>query len=293
MGSTVEECICCGSRDLEFATALWMPFVSHRAMNLAPMKIDRSFGLRTVPDGTAFSLCKSLMCHDCGHLFADYRFSETEMTNLYTEYRGSAYTALRETYEPGYAARNAVISEGIFYMQLVEDFLRPFVPESAIAVLDWGGDTGTNTPFRERRSLLHIFDPSVRDTGSDEILSFSEVPEDLTKYDLIVLSNVLEHIPFPSETLAAIRPFMSPETTLYVEVPLENLQRSALQSPYTGAHRKKYWHEHINFFTPTSMERLLTKAGFTVQASKILDLSSSHEEALGSAMVLLQYACKL
>jgi hypothetical protein len=271
-----------------------MPFVSHKAMALPPLKIDRSLGLATIPDGMAYALCKSMMCRQCGHLFVDYRFSDAEMSALYGDYRGRIYTELRESYEPGYSERNKVINDGASYLDQVEDFLDGFVPESDIAVLDWGGDTGTNTPFKERRAFLHIFDPSAKSADIADA-SFSSVPAESAEslvYDLIVLSEVLEHIPFPGDSLRAIRPFMSSSTILYVEVPLERLQQSATGFPYSGADKKKYWHEHINFFTSRSMEILLNRSGYTVLSRKILDLSASHEKALGSALNLLQFACR-
>ena len=287
-----DSCVCCESQDLESSPALWMPFVSDMAMGLAPLRIDKSLGLVTVPDGTAYALCKSLMCRQCGHLFVDYRFSDSEMHSLYSNYRGPVYTELRDSYEPGYKERNAKISEGVPFLKEVEEFLEVFVPESGIAVLDWGGDTGINSPFRDRRSLLHIYDPSAKEAGRSDAVSFSEIPEERVQYDLIVLSEVLEHIPFPADTLCAIRPFLTPQTILYVEVPLERLQVGQSGPPYSGAERKKHWHEHINFFTPRSMELLLERSGFSIAASKIFDFSGSQTEALGSSGNLLQYACR-
>lgn len=293
MGRTVENCVCCRSDDLESSPALWMPFVSHKAMNLPPMRIDSGFGLRTIPEGTGYALCKSMMCRMCGHLFVDYRFSDAEMSNLYQDYRGAYYTELRERYEPGYIERNRVICEGISYVTEIEAFLADFVPDSGITILDWGGDTGTNTPFPKRRSLLHIYDPSAKNAGDEGAVSFSSIPKPPIAYDLIVLSNVLEHIPFPNETLSAIKPFMSSKTTLYVEVPLEGLQRDAMGPPYVGAASKKHWHEHINFFTKDSMNTLLLNAGFSIASASVVDHGNSHEKALGSASTLLLYACQL
>ena len=289
----MEQCLCCKAPDLDSSPAVWMPFVSHKAMGLPPLKIDRSLGLATIPDGTGYALCRSMMCRRCGHLFADYRFSEAEMARLYGNYRGDDYTELREFYEPGYAKRNQVICEGISYVPEIESFLSEFVPKSDIAVLDWGGDTGTNTPFAGRRSVLHIYDPSAKEADRSDAVSFSEKPSERIEYDVIVLSNVLEHIPFPEDTLNMILPFMTAKTTLYVEVPLERIQQGAEGPPYSGVTGKKHWHEHINFFTSKSMEILLENSGLSIVSRNVMDHSTSHEKALGSATVLLQYACKL
>lgn len=293
MGTTVETCVTCESGDIEASPAIWMPFISHRAMDLPPLTIDSSTGLTNIPDGIAYALCKSMLCRRCGHLFVDYRFSESEMTRLYTDYRGDIYAKIRGSYEPGYAEMNQTLCNGISYLAQVEEFLRGLLPTSDLAVLDWGGDTGINTPFADRRSLLHIFDPSAKDADVADAVTFSDIPDERIDYDLIVLSNVLEHIPFPSDTLKAVRPFMGPQTVLYVEVPLERLQQSAQGPPYTGANLKKHWHEHINFFTAESMGRLLDSCGFAVSAHATLDTSLWQEKVGVSAVSVLQFACIL
>lgn len=261
-------------------------------MDLPPFKIDSSTGLTNISDGTSYALCKSLTCRQCGHLFVDYRFSETEMARLYTDYRGDAYERIRDSYEPGYAEMNKTLREGVSYVSQVEDFLQDLMPDSPIAVLDWGGDTGINTPFTDRRSLLHIYDPSAKATNLADAVAFSAPPAKKVDYDLIVLSNVLEHIPFPGDTLDAILPFMNATTILYVEVPLERLQQEVTGPPYSGASRKKHWHEHINFFTIDSMKKLFDNCGLTVVAENIADISSWNEKSGVSALNILQFACR-
>lgn len=262
-------------------------------MGLPPLDIDATSGLTNLIYGRSYALCKSMMCRKCGHMFVDYRFSDREMESLYADYRGEEYVSLRESYEPGYTQRNKLLADGVAYLSQVEEFLDEFMPSSDIAILDWGGDTGVNTPFKGRRSSLHIFDPSDKATGLTDTLTFASVPSQRSIYDLIVLSNVLEHIPFPSETLNELMPFMGPETILYVEIPLEAIQQSAAGPPYSGAQNKKHWHEHINFFTPDSIEILLEKSGFTIVSKNLLDISDTHEESGISVVSLLQYACRL
>ena len=103
---TASQCVCCGSLKLDSAPAILMPFVAHRIFGWAPVVIDESWGLKTIPNGTAYTICKSLYCLDCGFLFLDMRFSDKELDALYTGYRDQAYTDLRESYEPGYTERN-------------------------------------------------------------------------------------------------------------------------------------------------------------------------------------------
>lgn len=241
-------------------------------MGLAPLTIDSSTGLTNIPYGVAYALCKSMMCRQCGHLFADYRFSDAEMARLYTDYRGELYEKTRDSYEPGYAEMNKTLLGGVPHMPKVEKFLEGFLPPTELAILDWGGDTGVNTPFAGRRSLLHIYDPSGRD-GTAGATTSSTIPSTGTEYDLIVLSHVLEHIPYPMSTLKEVLPFMGQQTVLYVEVPLERLQHDLAGPPYSGAHRKKHWHEHINFFTMESMRTLLSNAGLDVVCAQVADIT--------------------
>jgi len=109
MGSTVDYCLCCGSRDLIANPAIWMPFIADRAMGLPPMEITDAMQLRTIKKGTGYALCKSLFCKSCGHLFANYRFDDEEMSQLYKDYRGREYCSLRAQYEPGYASQNSAL----------------------------------------------------------------------------------------------------------------------------------------------------------------------------------------
>jgi len=154
-----DACICCGGQSLEKSPAILMPFVAHRVFGWAPVEIDDSWGLRTILNGNAYSICNSVSCLDCGMLFLDIRFSDPEMEALYSGYRQAEYTALRDHYEPGYAERNDTLNQGIGFIPEIEAFLTPFLP-LPVRVLDWGGDTGINTPFKSASTLFHVYDIS-------------------------------------------------------------------------------------------------------------------------------------
>ena len=90
-------CVCCVNSSLNKSPAIVMPFVAHRAFGWAPVTIDDSWGLKTIKSGTAYTVCNTLFCPDCGFLFLDMRFSEEELAGLYDGYRNAEYTDLRET----------------------------------------------------------------------------------------------------------------------------------------------------------------------------------------------------
>jgi hypothetical protein len=279
------QCVCCGSRRLNSAPALLMPFIADRAFGWEPVVIDDSWGLKTIRNGTAYSICRSLSCDDCGFLFLDIRFSASELENLYRDYRGEAYTRLREHYEPGYTLRNETLNAGADYIDAVEAFLRPHLA-GPIVVLDWGGDTGKNTPFRGEAKTVDVFDISSKATLPG-VASVDKVEALSKHYSLVVCSNVLEHVPYPSDLLFEIQEAMDEDTILYIEVPFETLIRTNPDMQDLPK-KKKYWHEHINFYSRQSLRRLLNNVGFEIVAAETLEVKTGN-----GAAFFFQLACKL
>jgi hypothetical protein len=276
------QCVCCGNQTLKKAPAVLMPFVAHRAFDWAPVVIDESWGLSTIKSGNAYTICKSLLCCRCGLIFLDIRFSDEELAKLYEDYRGARYTELRELYEPGYAERNIKLEAGVDYLPDVEAFLSPHL-DFPLAILDWGGNTGQNTPFKDRSKIVHIYDIS----NKEAIASIRVVKKEealANKYKLIVCSSVLEHAPYPLELLWEISEVMLHDTILYIEVPLEDIM---LRNEKDLHILKKHWHEHINFFSETSLRHLIENAGLTVLALNKLKVTAG-----GKSSWVFQLACK-
>lgn len=256
-----KRCVACDGERLGHVPAVLMPFIADRIFGWRPTQISPEWGLRDMPAGMACSICKTMMCEDCGMLFLDMRFDDEEMAALYGDYRGEAYTADRDRFEPGYAARNAIMLEGSDYIDQIEAILEPYLAPRP-RVLDWGGDTGVNTPFRSRAAQLDIYDISSRPM----VQGARAVDPDAVKtnvYDLIVFANVLEHVPYPRESLREIANAMRPETTLYVEVPHEEVVR-IWDDPAQRLDRKRHWHEHINFFTTSALDAVFRDVGLNV-----------------------------
>lgn len=260
-----------------------MPFIAHRAFGWKPVVIDKSWGLKTVKNGMAYSICNSFLCLNCFHLFLDIRFGDDEMNRLYAHYREKDYCDLREKYEPGYKKRNEKLQRGYSYLKEVEIFLKPFL-KNRPAILDWGGDSGKNTPFQSSCRLLHIYDISKRPVIGKAV-RINKNQTSSTKYDLIVCSHVLEHAPYPKDILNDARSAMNKSTVLYIEFPYENLIRTT-KNKNTLHQLKKHWHEHINFFNERSITELLSNAGFKILKLKKLQISGE------AADYVFQIACK-
>jgi hypothetical protein len=253
-----EQCICCGSRDLAASPAVLMPFVAKRVLGHDPVEVTENWGLRDLRRGTAYTLCNSLQCRECGTLFLDYRFTDEQMAALYSGYRDAAYTLQRDRYEAGYANTMAVdYAHRHAYIAGVEDWLAPRLP-ACPRVLDWGGGDGTNTPFLGKGTI------HVHDISGVPVVAGAEQVElgllDQCDYDVVTCCQVLEHAPSPLDLVGEIALRLSQRTLLYIEVPHEQLMR---EHPGTRdlAKLKRHWHEHVNFFTETGLRRLLDRAG--------------------------------
>ncbi|MBC3437621.1 class I SAM-dependent methyltransferase [Pseudomonas sp. BW16M2] len=275
-----QQCICCGGVQLQRSPAVLMPFVSHRALGLAPVLIDEQWGLKSIPQGMAYCLCNTLHCSQCELLFLDIRFSDREMACLYDGYYGEAYEALREHYEPGFKARNLALRAPSELMGLTIDYVLQYL--SPVRILDWGGGDGTNTPFKGDGYQTDIFDidrkPTVVGTRS-----VAKGDVEGVAYDLIVCRQVLEHVPYPTDVLAEIRQCMGDETLLYVELPHEALM---VGNQALSPSQKRHWHEHINFFSPAALANLFLACGF-----KLLNVQSTpigSDPRLSSASRILQ-----
>ncbi len=252
-------CICCGSQNLAKSPAVLMPFVAYRVFGHEPFDILPEWGFRDLRPGTAYTLCNSLQCRECGMLFLNYRFTDTQMASLYAGYRDARYTRERDRFEPGYAATAAPgFEKRSAYIAGVERWLAPHLPGRP-AVLDWGGGNGLNSPFLGRAAILHVLDISAVACveGAESVR-----PEEFGRqhYDLLACSEVLEHVPYPLELLKAMLPAVGTETLLYLEVPYEALMREFPGSREL-APRKRHWHEHINFFNLDALVCLLERVG--------------------------------
>ena len=257
-------CPCCEGTDLARGPAVLMPFVAYRVFGWEPVAVTPDWGLRDLPPGHAHSVCATLMCRGCHLLFLDMRFDDSEMAALYVGYRGPAYTAARARFEPDYEARNAIIEAGSGYIPAVEALIAPHLGDAPLRVLDWGGDTGLNTPFRGRAAVHDVLDisnkpavPGARRVTPDEVRAGA--------YDLVVSSNVLEHVPEPGALLAEMAAALGPGTVLYLEVPHEEVVRCE-PDPAARPARKRHWHEHVNFFTEAALDAMLARAGLSAVA---------------------------
>ena len=282
-------CVCCNSVRLCSSSSILMPFIAQRIFSWRPTLISEKWKLNTVKSGKAYSVCNSLLCMDCNFLFVDMRFDDQELSRLYFNYRDENYTNLRNKYEPGYKLINKVINLPNNYIKKVEKFLSTFFT-SQINILDFGGDDGKNTPFKDTKNIIHIYDISKKPTVNNCIkVNKSNM---LKKYNLVIFSNVIEHISYPQLIINEIKKLLNKNSILYIELPLEKIMKKMWGGQVTKIEQlrclknKKHWHEHINFFSKKSLFKLFNCCGLKIIKMNILLVENYKKDEV------VQIACK-
>jgi len=260
-------CPVCLSDLLKKKPAILMPFIAKRIFDWEPVVINDEDNFKTLDSGKSYSVCNSVYCENCKLLFLDMRFNDEEMNNLYRDYRNDVYINLRELFEKGYAERNNILSKQIHYMNLIEEFISINCDSSFHNLLDWGGESGINTPFLKKMSVKkYIYDISKNKINND-IVYLESI--DNKKFDLITCIHVFEHVPYPLKALKELILNLNDNGHIYIEVPKESIIDDKLLDVKI-LNNKKHWHEHINFYSIKSLSELIKNAGLT-----LIDISSS------------------
>lgn len=254
------------------------PFIAKRVWDLKP------FAVRLVS------------CKKCNLYFFNPRLEPEEESRLYSGYRGPEYQKMRRAFEPWYTPRfNASITAPEFLKvrkaKVTEILGANLAGKMPSKILDFGGAQGELV-----QNLLPGATPYVYDVSGVAPLEGVQVCADLEScrshdFDLIISSNVLEHVGSPREIVRQMRGVAGAGTKLWVEVPFESpssgtlLARRFIQQLVLLALRPRvaFWlakpgmlslmHEHVNFFGLPALQSLLASSGWEVANSGTYDLN--------------------
>lgn len=154
------------------------------------------------------------------------------------------------------------------------DTFEELLPRDRRRILDVGSGPGFFLLHGKQRgwSTLGI-EPSAQAAAHSRGLGLDIVEEflapvnaaELGRFDVVHMSEVLEHIPDPAAMLKTVRDLLAPSGVLCVLVPND-------YNPFQHALRKvcgfKPWWvappHHVNYFTPDTLSRLVETSGFDV-----------------------------
>lgn len=195
------------------------------------------------------SLCR---CSGCRLNFFSHRYSDEELTHLYSDYRSDRFFRLRHSWEPWYNnSVNEAFSDRRPNDDQIEDrrnYTRQALLEAGIVLdelngcLDFGGDHGQFIPPEIGGNLFVVEKGSSSKSSTNGITfveSLEQVPGDV---DLVLNCYVLEHLPEIKDVLVEMRRRLRPGGVVHFEVPLDKFAVSRV-------HRSSTYRRYLRFLT--------------------------------------------
>jgi hypothetical protein len=265
----VSSCVICDRPIRKLKRALVAPFVAERTWNRKPF-------------------CVELVgCNNCGFMFYNPRLDDGDLRNLYRGYRSEEYQQLRFSTEPWYTKSfNDDLASPKSY-EIRRALLAPILQKSLNGtkikrILDYGGDRGDLVTGLLDGAEAFSYDISGIETAPG-VTAVSDPSS--CKADLIINSNVLEHVGFPRVLVSEILKAAPKSGLVFLEVPVEfpfgfsRLARRIAQIGIMAVTRPKtaryvlrpatlyMMHQHINYFSEHSLTVLMQSCGGKVIAS--------------------------
>jgi 2-polyprenyl-3-methyl-5-hydroxy-6-metoxy-1,4-benzoquinol methylase len=201
-------------------------------------------------------------CQTCGFVFADTVVTQANYDAFYARF--SKYEDQQTSTGGGESPLDAE------RLTQTAACLAEHVPDRKARILDLGCANGGLLKALKAlgyTSLLGI-DPSpvcVRTTkalgveaSEGSLFSF---PAHLGKFDVVVLSHVLEHVQAVRQAIGLLAQIAAPGGLAYLEVPDATRYAELVAAPFQDFNT-----EHINHFSPHSLAELLRLVGWTVKA---------------------------
>ena len=223
----------------------------------------------------AVSLMKTYdveVCTNCGFVYAD---------NIPPQKDFDRYYEVMSKYE--YNHKEGVVSEdNLRHFSKIVDFLAPLLTDKSSIILDVGCSTGGLLSIFKSKGYSNIIgiDPSASCARSAKELYGIDVRvnninnfKSAGKFDLIVLSAVLEHLSDFGGSMRKIRSLLKDDGLLFIEVPDAERFAEFIAAPF-----QQFSVEHINYFSRYSMRNFLSVFSFSpvkvVQSASKLNLAT-------------------
>jgi SAM-dependent methyltransferase len=198
-------------------------------------------------------------CERCGVGFADTPVLQRQFDALY---------ANLSRYAAGPAAHVVDSERDFVRFRDVAAEIDRVVADTRARIVDIGCANGLLLKALAERGYSNLcgIDPSAACVhqaaavpGVDAFVgSLSKIPETAGRFDVLILSHVLEHVRDVRPALDYLKQFASERATVYAEVPDALRYADFAWSPFQDFNT-----EHINHFSEVSLHTLLGQCGFT------------------------------
>jgi hypothetical protein len=235
-------------------------------------------------------------CRKCKFGYFEPRLSDAENARLYDAYRGTQYQQTRESCEPWYTPSFNANLESAELMNKRRShvkalFAKHFRDGLPRKVLDFGGNRGELVASLIPGARAFVYDVSGIEPlpGVVPLATLSDCFAE--QCDLVVCSNVLEHVSSPRQTLDQIAQAAG-AALIFIEVPIESpfepitiLKRVVQQLWLTFTRPRVAFallrpgfvfqmHEHINCFSSLAVGELLRSAGWSTESEGTYEIGS-------------------
>lgn len=226
-----------------------------------------------------------VVCTRCGGGFAD-DIPEQEAFDAYYREMSKYEYHQREGAESEYDSRRLAI---------IADILAPFIPGMDARILDVGCATGKLLALLRDKGFANVsgLDPSPACAAAANRLygvpvrttTLSHLHESGETADVVILVGVLEHIRDLDTALNEVRAVLSPTGIVYVEVP-----DACTFADWPNAPFQDFSTEHINFFSPRSLQNLMRRHGLEQRFSEQNARGQSYRTTMSNVSAVFQKA---
>ena len=162
------------------------------------------------------------ICSHCQFVQTALPFHDDDIMRLYEDYRSETYNAERIHYEPSYASLTSQVGQGRARNQgeasCIEEIPGCRMSSNELpTILDYGGSDGRFIP--DLPGSKFVFEVSA--VSPVPGVTRVEKESDLSKYSIVLLAHVIEHVPHPLTLIRSVCKYIEPGGYLYIEVPQE------------------------------------------------------------------------
>jgi hypothetical protein len=199
-----------------------------------------------------------VICHACGFVYADGIPSQADFNDYY---------AAMSKYE--FNDSDGVVSNDyIKYYTKVVRFLIPYINNKKARILDLGCSTGGLLSIFKLYGYSNLLgvDPSPTCARVvKELYSIDAIAKNISnfdtneKFDLVILTGVMEHLVDFSSLMPRIKSLLNDHGLLFIEIPDLGRFDRFISAPF-----QQFSIEHINYFSQGSIKNLLSRFSFEI-----------------------------